>query len=65
MAYQDSVRIDFKNPVVNDLKVLACDIHNTYLTAKFQGGIWTVTEPEFGSDQGKVVLVLRALYGLK
>ena len=27
--------------------------------------IWTIADPEFGSDAGKIMLVTRALYGLK
>ena len=50
---------------MNDLKVLACDIQNAYLTAKCREKIWTRAGPEFGSDQGKIMLVVRALYGLK
>ena len=47
------------------LKVIAYDNHNAYLTPKFRENIWTVEVPVFGSDQGKFVLVFRALYGLK
>ena len=27
--------------------------------------IWTRAGPEFGSDQGKIMIIVRALYGLK
>ena len=51
--------------VFNDLRVLTCDIQNAYLTAKCREKIWTRAGPEFGSDQGKIMIVVRALYGLK
>ena len=50
---------------MNNLKVLAYDIQNAYLTEKFQENILTVSGPEFVTKQGKFVLVVRALYVLK
>ena len=62
---RDSVRIALTIAALNDLKVLACDIQNAYLTAKCREKIWTIAGPEFGSDKGKKMLIVRALYGLK
>jgi hypothetical protein len=62
---RDSVRIALTIAALNDLKILACDIQNAYLTAQCREKIWTVAGPEFGSDRGKIMLVVRALYGLK
>jgi hypothetical protein len=62
---RDSVRIALTIAALNDLKVLACDIQNAYLTAPCREKIWTVAGPEFGSDAGKNMIVVRALYGLK
>ena len=50
---------------LNDLKILACDIQNAYLTAQCREKIWTIAGPEFGSDAGKLMIVVRAFYGLK
>ena len=50
---------------LNKLKVLPCDIQNTYLTAKCREKIWTIAGPEFVSDAGNLMIVVRALYGLK
>ena len=50
---------------LNDLKVLSCDIQNAYLTAKYREKTWCYAGPEFGSDEGKIMLIVRALYGLK
>ena len=41
------------------------DIENAYLTAPVSEKIWTVLGPEFGNDQGKRAIVVRALYGIK
>ena len=50
---------------LNGLKVLACDIQNALLTAKCREKCYTRAGPELGSDQGKLMLINRALYGLK
>ena len=50
---------------MNGLKVLAYNIHNSYLTDNCQDNIWTVAGPEFGPEQVKSMLVVRSLYGLK
>ena len=44
---------------------MACDIQNAYLTDKCREKIWNIVGPEFGSDAGKFMIVVRALYGLK
>lgn len=62
---RDSVRIALTIAALNDLQVLACDIQNAYLTAKCREKIYTIAGPEFGSERGKIMLVVRALYGLK
>ena len=62
---RDSVRIAFTIAALNNLKVLGCDIQNAYLTAPVREKIWTKAGAEFGDDQGKIMLVVRALYGLK
>lgn len=62
---RDSVRIALTIAALNNLKVLACDIQNAYLTAPCREKIWTIAGPEFGSERGQIMLVTRALYGLK
>ena len=51
--------------LLNDLKILACDIQNAYLTARYSEKIWTITGSKFGSDAGKIMIVVRTLYGIK
>jgi hypothetical protein len=62
---RDSVRIALTIAALNDLKVLACDIQNAYLTADCREKIWTRAGPEFGSNAGKIMIIVKALYGLK
>jgi hypothetical protein len=44
---------------------MSCDIGNAYLNAPCREKIWFVAGPEFGSRQGQVIKIVRALYGLK
>ena len=62
---RDAVRIALTIAALNDLKVLACNIQNAYLTASYRKKVWMRAGPEFGSDRGKRMLIVRALYGLK
>jgi hypothetical protein len=62
---RDSVRIAFLLAALNGLNIISCDIGNAYLNAPCREKIWFVAGPEFGSRQGQVVKVVRALYGLK
>ena len=61
---RDSVRIALTIAALNGLKVLACDIQNAFLTSKCREKCYTRAGPEFGSDQGKLMMITRALYGL-
>jgi hypothetical protein len=49
----------------NDLNVKVRDALNAYITAPITEKVWTVLGPEFGTDAGKSVIIVRALYGLK
>ena len=62
---RDSVRIALMIAALNDLDILAADIQNAYLTAQCKEKIYTIAGPEFGSDEGKIFIIVRALYGLK
>jgi hypothetical protein len=50
---------------LNNLEVKTADIENAYLTAPVTEQIWTKLGPEFGSDAGKLTIIVRSLYGLK
>ena len=44
---------------------MVCDIQITYLTADCSEKIWTHAGPEFGSECGSIMILKKALYGLK
>ena len=50
---------------MNRLSVLAYNIQNAYLTVLYREKIHITAGPEFGSDKGKTMIIIRALYGLK
>ena len=60
----DSVRIALPIESLNVSKVLSCDTYNAYLTAPCHEKVWTIAGTEFGSYSGKVIIIVRALYGL-
>jgi len=63
---RDSIRLAFLNAALNDVNVLACDIGNAYLNATPREKVYTKAGLEFGAEmQGRNVLIVRALYGLK
>ena len=65
VASRDSIRLMFMIAALNDLKIFACDIGNAYLNAPCKEKIWFVGGSEMGEDKGKVMIVVRALYGLR
>ena len=62
---RDSVRIILTIASLNSLEVSSCDIGNAYLNAPCWEKLWTVAGPEFGSEKGAMMIIARALYGLK
>jgi hypothetical protein len=62
---RDSVRIILTIAALNGLEVLGADVQNAFLTAPCKEKVWLVAGIEFGSEQGKNLLIVRALYGLK
>jgi hypothetical protein len=62
---RDSIRIAFLIAGLNDLDVLAGDVTNAYLNAPCRERIWFEGKLETGADSGKVLVLTRALYGLK
>ena len=62
---RESVRIALTIAALNDLEVMASDVKNAFLTAPCDEKVWTILGPEFGEDEGKKAIIVRALYGLK
>ena len=62
---RESVLITLTISALNVMDILACDIQNTYLTAKFRELIWTTAGPGIRSDEGSIMVVKIDIYGLK
>ena len=62
---QESIWIAFLVAALNGLNVLAMDIQNAYLNAPMEEKVWFWAGPEWGQHEGKPVLIVSALYGLK
>ena len=65
VASRDSVRIFLLIAALNDIDLLSADVQNAFLTAPVLEKVWLTAGPEFGPEQGKNMIVVRALYGLK
>ena len=62
---RETVRIALTVAALNNLQVKVGHVMNAYVTATCSEKIWTVLGKEFGADQGKKSIIVRALYGLK
>ena len=62
---RDSVRIVLMLAALHGVDVLAADVGNAYLNAPCREKIYCIAGPEFGADEGKTAIIVRALYGLK
>ena len=65
MVSRDSVRLVFLIAALNDIDILSCDLENAYLNAPCHEKIWFEGGLECDEDQGKILVVVRAFYGLK
>ena len=61
---RETVRIVLTIAALNDLEVKTADVQNTILTAPCSELIHMTLGSEFGEDQGKTVVLVRALYGV-
>ena len=62
---RDSVRIILLIAALNELDILCGDIENAYLTAPCKEKVYTIAGSEFGPLRGKILIIEKALYGLK
>ena len=60
-----SVRIGFLLATLNNLDVLAGDIQNAFLNAPCAEKVYFIGGPEWGALTGRVIVIVRALYGHK
>jgi len=61
----ETICITLLMAALNDLKVKVGYVLNAYITPPITKRVWTVLGSEFGSDVGKSVIIVHALYGLK
>ena len=62
---RESVRLAFLIAELNGVDIMSCDLENAYLNAPCREKIWFEGGLECGEDHKKVLIVTRALYGLK
>ena len=62
---RETVRIGLLMAVLNGLELLAGDIQNAFLEAPTKEKIFFYAGDEWRADEGRVVVVVQALYGLK
>ena len=62
---RESVRLAFTIATLNGVDVMSCNLENAYLNAMCCRKIWFEGGTKFGEDKGEVLIVVRALYGLK
>jgi hypothetical protein len=62
---RDSVRLAFLYAQLKGLDVLSCDVGNAYLYAPCREKIYFIGGVECGEQRGKILVVTKALYGLK
>ena len=62
---RDSVRIFLLLATLNEVDIQSADVQNAFLSAPVLEKVWLTAGPEFGPEQGKNMIVVRALYGLK
>ena len=62
---RESVRIAFLIAALNDLDIEAADIGNAYLNAPPKEKVYIKCGAEFGEFEGRLAIIVRALYGLK
>ena len=61
----DRIRICFLIAALNELDIQLTDVGNAYFNALTKEKCHAVADNQFGSDEGKIVKIDRALYGLK
>ena len=61
----DTVRLGFMIAALNKLLACAGDVGNAYLNARTKERVYIIAGPEFGDLEGRILLIIGALYGLQ
>jgi hypothetical protein len=59
------VRLFYLIAVLNDVDILACDVQSVYINAGTKDKVWFNGRDEMGQHTDKMIVIVRALYGLK
>jgi len=59
------VNVDMLLAELNGLKVEAANVGNAYLEAYTKEKLYIIAGPEFGDREGNVMVIVKALYGLR
>ena len=62
---RDSVRIFLMLESLDIIDLKCANVHHSYLITNLKEIVWLQARQEFGVQKGKVVVIIRALYGLK
>ena len=65
VVYRDSIRIGFLLASLHGVDITFIDLDNAYLNKPCAENIWFVGGDACGEDKGRVILIVRALYGNK
>ena len=65
MVSIDSIKTAFLVAKLNDLKVMAADVGNAYMHGYTKEKIYTVAGSEFCDLEGRILICVKSLYGLK
>ena len=58
---RESVRIVLTYAALNGLAILGCDVSNAYIEAPYKEKFWIEAGPEFGDDEGAVMIIKRQM----
>ena len=58
------MRVTLAIAALNGLYLLACNIHNAYITAKCREKIYIISGEQLGSEVGSIMITKMAPYGL-
>ena len=65
VVYCETVSIALKMAALRDLIVKTADINNVHIKGPCGDKVYTILETEFGTDKGKLDVIVQELYGLK
>ena len=65
VASRQSVRLAFLVAALNDLDLVMIDVGNAFVNADSREKVCARAGPEFGEFEGCIVLIVKALYGLR